>query len=108
MDTKTKKHSKSPSSQEPKGIYIKIPDIMLGELRKEAEEDCRTLEQQIIYVLKNRLPKCKHLCAGWYTQQVVRSDDGNSSGISSNSSGISSGNGSGFPINWDGSPKVTC
>lgn len=44
----------STSQSKTKKVELDLPEILEGELRKEAEDECRTLEQHIIYILKNR------------------------------------------------------
>ena len=45
---------RSASQSKEKKVELDLPEILEGELRKEAEDECRTLEQHILYILKNR------------------------------------------------------
>ena len=45
---------RSTSQSKKKKVELDLPEILDGELRKEAEDECRTLEQHILYILKNR------------------------------------------------------
>ena len=45
---------RSASQSKKKRVELDLPEILEGELRKEAEDECRTLEQHILYILKNR------------------------------------------------------
>jgi len=45
---------RSASQSKKKKVELDLPEILEGELRKEAEDECRTLEQHIRYILKNR------------------------------------------------------
>jgi hypothetical protein len=73
-----------------KKVELDLPEILEGELRKESENECRTLEQHIIYILKNRhRVSCETL--------TVRSIPCENDLVYR-----------GYPRNWDGSPSVTC
>lgn len=78
------------ASQSKKKVELDLPEILDGELRKEAEDECRTLEQHILYILKNRHRVLREtLIVPSITPEndlVYR----------------------GYPRNWDGSFKVTC
>lgn len=45
---------RSSSQSKKKKVELDLPEILDDELRKEAEDECRTLEQHILYILKKR------------------------------------------------------
>lgn len=78
------------SQSKKKKVELDLPEILEGELRKEAEDECRTLEQHMLYILKNRhrvLLETRTVPSITFENDLVYR---------------------GYPRNWDGSPRVTC
>lgn len=89
---------RSASQFKKKKVELDLPEILKGELRKEAEDECRTLEQHILYILKNRHGVLREIRIAPINESVYRGNprpDTFTWKIPS-------------PRNWDGSPKVTC
>lgn len=95
---------RSASQPRKKKVELDLPEILEGELRKEAEDECRTLEQHMLYILKNRsrVPRETRIAPSIAPVIVPINDlvyrgDPRPSPFNWD-----------FPRNWDGSPKVTC
>ena len=95
---------RSASQPKKKKVELDLPEILKGELSKEAEDECRTLEQHMIYILKNRSRVIRETqIAPNIAPTIVPINDlvyrGDPRPNPFNWD---------FPCNWDGSPKVTC
>lgn len=90
------KSERSAGQSKKKKVELDLPEILEGELRKEAEDECRTLEQHMIYILKNRSRVIRETRIVPINDLVYRGDP-RSRPFNWD-----------FPRNWDGSPRVTC
>ena len=91
---------RSASQSKKKKVELDLPEILEGELRKEAEDECRTLEQHMLYILKNRsgvIRETRIMPIIAPINELVYRGDPRPSPFNWD-----------FPRNWDGSPKVTC
>ena len=91
---------RSASQSKKKKVELDLPEILEGELRKEAEDQCRTLEQHMLYILKNR---SRVLRETQIAPRIVPIND-----LVYRGDPYPSPFNWDFPRNWDGSPKVTC
>ncbi len=91
---------RSASQSKKKKVELDLPEILEGELRKEAEDECRTLEQHMLYILKNRFRVLHETRTAPniapVNDLVYRGDP---------RPGIFTWE---IQRNWDGSPRVTC
>ena len=90
---------RSASQSKKKKVELDLPEILDGELRKEAEDECRTLEQHILYILKNRFRAIRETPI---VPSITRENDLVHRNYPRQSPFEE------IERNWDGSPRVTC
>jgi hypothetical protein len=91
------------------GLVVRIPEDMVEALKKDAENEYRTIEQQVLWTLKRGLewsPVTTVTSNLWTTPPNVGAPSHNDPTWTNTTP---TRNWDGSPTrNWDGSPRLTC